>query len=199
MVTQLLGLSEGDAKQAKSALEFYGVDIAGGTKLGEGAFKEVHAANIPGHAVIITDDLPQLEQEIEVLAALSKNGIPVMEYYLIEKYGKMQIALVQRLWPIASWLDGPRRDELRDEIRGWLCVMVNAGLYPRDLQFMLDADDRPVFMDPLGWQVGNWRRCRGLRACYANKSLETGFGVSVGAAEAKRLGREAKPLLGAAR
>jgi hypothetical protein len=131
-------------------MDAYGVDWRRGrTYLGEGAYKEVHRTNIEGVAMFITRATKQLEDEMFILEMLSLDGYPMMEYYCTEKVGDVTIALGQLLVPPNSSWDSDKVESIRDKVEEYLYRMLDSDYDVRDLQFLLDLDDNPVFCDPL--------------------------------------------------
>jgi hypothetical protein len=102
-----------------------------------------------------------------ILELLSLDGYPMMKYYCSEQFGKVTIALGQLLVaPNSSW-DEDKVTEVRDEVEALLFKLLDDGYDVRDLQFMLDENNNPVFCDPLSlnprnilWDDGQEAYCK---------------------------------------
>ena len=131
-------------------LNAFGVDCYGhSTFLGRGAFKEVHRTNIPGVVLFLTNKKKQFDEEVFILELLNEYGFPAMKYYSIENIDGVVIALGEMLKPHEDHWSQARTQAICDQVEGWLLAIINEGIYIGDLQFMLDDDDQPVFIDPL--------------------------------------------------
>jgi len=137
-------------RKIKNILIAFGVDCYGRSSLrGEGCYKEVHRTNIPGVALFLTKAKRQFDREVLVLELLNEYGFPAMKYYSIENIDGVVVALGKMLKPHESRWDTARTQAVHDQVEGWLLAMIDEGVYLEDLQFMLDDDDQPVFIDPL--------------------------------------------------
>lgn len=137
-------------KKASDLMDAYGIDYKNNTTLlGTGAYKQVHRTNITGVVMMITPFFEQFEQEIAILDIMNIEGFPVMKYHCVEKIGNTTFALTDLLFPAdMDWSDD-RLTSVQTKVQNYLEQILDLGVFFDDLQFMVDVNDNPVFIDPL--------------------------------------------------
>jgi len=141
--------SDRNNPKVKELIDIYGVDLDGNTTLlGNGAYKEVHQTNIPGTVMVITACSREFDKESYILDILDNAGYPAMKYHSIEKIGNTIFALADRLFPVDCNWGRLRILAIEKTVFELMSQMFDEGIFPTDLQYMVDQHDCPVFTDP---------------------------------------------------
>lgn len=99
---------------------------------------------------MITHDSLQLKRENDINNILRSKGFPTMQFQKIEFFGQSTaIAISEKLFPVDITLDSNHISSIEFKVKRFLFRMMEQNIFCSDLQFMLDQDGNPIFMDPM--------------------------------------------------